>query len=186
MRDQSRIARLSALWVLLVMATRLKASAQTIAPEARAHSPSVAIVGLRGLKTEAVPGTFIGGFHYGVPLKWSVLLAASYPLGSDESRAFVAAEPGIGGWRASVGYLRMTSVEKVAGITSNLGSGYSARASLLRTNKRAWRVAPQSTFAGAEFQFMPLFYLGARVGAFLRIGGQGQRGLLTADASLVL
>jgi hypothetical protein len=176
MCEKSRTARLSALWLLLVMATGLKASAQTIAPEARSHS----------LKAEAIPGTFIGGLHYGVPLKWSALLAASYPLGSDESRAFVAAEPGIGGWRASVGYLRMTSVEKAAGITSNLGSGYSARASLLRTNNRAWRVAPQSTFAGAEFQFMPLFMLGARVGAFLRIGGQGQRGLLTADASLVL
>jgi hypothetical protein len=50
---------------------------------------------------------FIGGFHYGVPLKWSALLAASYPVGSDESRAFVGAEPGIGGWRASVGYVRM-------------------------------------------------------------------------------
>jgi hypothetical protein len=177
MCEKSRIARLSALWLLLVMATRLEASAQTIAPEAPTHSPSVAIVGLTGLKTEATPGTFIGGVHYGVPLKWSGLIAASYPLGSDESRAFLAAEPGIGGWRASVGYLRMTS---------NLGSGYSARASLLRTNNRAWRVAPQSTFAGAEFQFMPLFMLGARVGAFLRIGGQGQRGLLTADASLVL
>jgi hypothetical protein len=167
MCEKSRIARLPALWLLLVMATGLKASAQTIAPEARAHSPSA----------EPPPGFFIGGLHYGVPLKWSALLAASYPLGSDESRAFVGAEPGIGGWRASVGYLRMTS---------NLGSGYSARASLLRTNNRAWRVAPQSTFAGAEFQFMPLFVLGARVGAFLRIGGQGQRGLLTADASLIL
>jgi hypothetical protein len=167
MCEKSRIARLFALCLLLVMATRLKASAQTIAPEARAHSPSA----------EPPPGVFIGGLHYGVPLKWSAMLAASYPLGSDESRAFVGAEPGIGGWRASVGYLRMTS---------NLGSGYSARASLLRTDNRAWRVAPQSTFAGAEFHFMPLFALGARVGAFLRIGGQGQRGLLTADASLML
>ena len=167
MCEKSRIAWLSALWLLLVMATQLKASAQTIAPEARAHSPSA----------EATPGFFVGGLHYGVPLKWSAMVAASYPLGSDESRAFVGAEPGIGGWRASVGYLRMTS---------NLGSGYSARASLLRTNNRAWRVAPQSTFAGAEFQFMPLFVLGARIGAFLRIGGQGQHGLLTADASLML
>jgi hypothetical protein len=166
MCEKSRIARVSALWLLLVMATRLEASAQTIAPEPRAQSSS----------TDA-PGFFIGGLHYGVPLKWSAVLAASYPLGSDESRAFAGAEPGIGGWRASVGYLRMTS---------NLGSGYSARASLLRTTSGPWRAAPQSTFAGAEFQFMPLFVLGARVGAFLRIGGQGQSGLLTADASLML
>ncbi len=175
MCEKSRIARLSALWLLLVMATRLEARAQTIASEARAHSP--VHEGGGPTSAEATPGFFIGGFHYGVPLKWSTVLAASYPLGSDLSRAFVGAEPGIGGWRASVGYLR---------IISNLGSGYSARASLLRTNNRAWRAAPQSTFAGAEFQFMPLFVLGARVGAFLRIGGQGQRGLLTADASLML
>ncbi len=90
----------------------------------------------------------------------------------------LGAEPGMGGWRASVGYLR---------ITSNLGSAYSIRASLLRTNNQAWRVAPQSTFAEAEFQFMPLFVLGARLGGFVRIHGQGQqRGLLTADISLML
>jgi hypothetical protein len=132
MCEKSRTARLSALWLLLIMATRLEASAQTIAPEARAQSSSA----------DATLGFFIGGLHYGVPLKWSALIAASYPLGSDESRAFLGAEPGIGGWRASVGYLRMTS---------NLGSGYSARASLLRTNNRAWRAAPQSTFAGQSF-----------------------------------
>src|ERR1700737_2921937 len=113
MCEKSRTATLSALWLLLVMATRLEASAQTIAPEARAHSPSA----------EATPGFFIGGLHYGVPLKWSTLIAVSSPVGSEESRAFIGAEPGIGGWRASVGYL---------GMTSTLGGGYSARAPLLR------------------------------------------------------
>ncbi len=100
------------------------------------------------------------------------------PSRGDERRAFIGAEPGMGGWRASVGYLRMTS---------NLGSGYSVRASLLGTNDRAWRVAPPSIFAGAEFQFMPVFVLGARLGGFVRISGQGQlRRLLTADVSLML
>ena len=121
---------------------------------------------------------FMFGLHYGVPLKWSAVLAASLPGGNNQRKAFVGAEPGIGGWRASVGYLRTTS---------DLGRGYVARATLLRTNNKAWRVAPQSTFAGAEFQYMPFFALGARVGGFLRVGRQGgQRGVLTGDLSLML
>ena len=138
-----------------------------IPAEANGQSPSA----------EAANG-FMFGVHYGLPLKWSAVVAASLPGGGKESKAFVAAEPGIGGWRASVGYLRMTS---------NLGSGYVARATLLRTNNKAWRVGPQATFAGAEFQVMPLFVLGFRLGGFLRITGQGEhRGLLTADVSLML
>ena len=134
-------------------------------------------VSAQSVSAETMNG-FMLGLHYGVPLKWSAVLAASLPGGGNQSKAFVGAEPGIGGWRASVGYLRMTS---------GLGSGYVARATLLRTNNKAWRVVPQSTFAGAEFQFMPLFALGARVGGFLRIGRQGgQRGVLTGDVSLML
>jgi len=126
---------------------------------------------------EATPG-FMFGVHYGLPLKWSAVVAASLPGGGKEGKPFVAAEPGIGGWRASVGYVRMTS---------NLGSGYVARATLLRTNNKAWGVGPQSTFAGAEFQVMPLFVLGFRLGGFVRIGGHAERrGLLTADLSLML
>lgn len=121
---------------------------------------------------------FMFGLHYGVPLKWSVALAAPLPGGGSNGKLFVAAEPGIGGWRAGLGYVRMTS---------NLGSGYVARATFLRTNNKPWRATPQSSFAGAEFQFMPLFALGARLGGFFRIGRRGeQRGLLTADISLML
>jgi hypothetical protein len=118
------------------------------------------------------------GVHYGVPLKWSVALAAPLPGGTTDGRPFVAAEPGIGGWRAGLGYARMTS---------DLGSGYVARATFLRTTGKTWRATQQSSFAGAEFQFMPLFGLGARLGGFFRIGKRGeQRGLLTADISLGL
>jgi hypothetical protein len=118
------------------------------------------------------------GVHYGVPLKWSAVLGVALPGSSRTGTSFVAAEPGIGGWRASVGYVRMTS---------ELGSGYVARATLLRTNSKAWRADPQSTFAGAEFQLWPLFAIGARVGGFFRVGGRGeQRGLLTVDLSLML
>ena len=118
------------------------------------------------------------GFHYGVPLKWSGVIAAQLPASFRNNKAFIAAEPGIGGWRASVGSIRLTS---------DLGSGYVARASFLRTNGNAWRTTPNSSFAGAEFQFMPLFMIGARLGGFVRVGhGGGPRGLFTADVSLML
>ena len=121
---------------------------------------------------------FMPGIHYGVPLKWSAVLGVALPGSTRNSTTFVAAEPGIGGWRASVGYVKMTS---------ELGSGYVARATLLRTNSKAWRADPQSTFAGAEFQLWPLFAIGARVGGFFRIAGRGeQRRLLTVDLSLLL
>jgi hypothetical protein len=118
------------------------------------------------------------GFHYGFPLKWSGVLAVQLPASFRNNKAFIAAEPGIGGWRASGGFARMTS---------DLGSGYVARASFLRTNGNPWRTSPNSSFAGAEFQFMPLFVIGARIGGFVRLGQRsGPRGLFTADVSLML
>ena len=122
---------------------------------------------------------FMLGFHYGFPLKLSGVFAAQlHPPGFGKNMPFIAAEPGIGGWRASLGASRMTS---------DLGSGYVARVSFLRTNGNAWRTTPNSSFAGAEFQFMPLFVIGARVGGFVRLGQRsGPRGLFTADISLML
>jgi hypothetical protein len=118
------------------------------------------------------------GVHYGVPLKWSAVLGVALPGSTRKGTPFVAAELGMGGWRASVGYVKMTS---------ELGSGYVARGTLLRTNSKAWRADPQSTFAGAEFQLWPLFAIGARLGGFFRVAGRGeQRGLLTFDLSLML
>jgi len=130
-----------------------------------------------GQERKAPIGPMVG-FHYGFPLKWSAGLAIPLPGGSDAGNAFVAAEPGIGGWRASVGYL---------GIKGNLGSGYVTRASVLRTGNRAWRAPVDATFLGAEFQYMPLFVLGLRVGAFARLSkGTGRKGIVTADVSLML
>lgn len=118
------------------------------------------------------------GFHYGVPLKWSAALAIPLPGGSEARNAFVAAEPGIGGWRASIGYLQ---------IQGQLGSGYVTRASVLRTGNRAWRAPAGATFVGGEFQYMPLFVLGLRVGAFARVSKAPERkALFTADVSLML
>lgn len=121
---------------------------------------------------------FMVGFHYGFPLKWSGLLAAQLPASFRNNKSFIAAEPGIGGWRASLGAYRLTG---------DLGSGYVARASFLRTNGNAWRTSPNASFAGAEFQFMPLFVAGARLGGFVGLGQRsGPRGLFTADISLML
>src|SRR3954469_639237 len=83
--------------------------------------------------TEAARGQQSGalfGAHYGVPLKWSAVLGFGRPITANGGTAFVAGEPGIGGWRASVGYAR---------ITTDLGAGFSARASWLRTTERAWK-----------------------------------------------
>jgi hypothetical protein len=136
-------------------------------PDARAQSPPV-----------WTTDRLMFGFHYGFPLKWSGVIAAQLPASFRNNKAFIAAEPGIGGWRASLGYYRLTS---------DLGSGYVGRASFLRTNGNVWRTTPNSSFAGAEFQFMPLFVIGARVGGFVRLGQRsGPRGLLTADVSLML
>jgi hypothetical protein len=117
------------------------------------------------------------GFHYGVPLKWSAALGLAVPGGTDAGASFVAAEPGLGGWRASVGYLH---------ISGSLGTGYAARVSYLRTNDRPWRSTGRSSFAGVEGQYMPLFVLGVRIGAFARVAGVSKRGLITADISLML
>jgi hypothetical protein len=121
---------------------------------------------------------FMIGFHYGFTLKWSGVIAAQLPASFRNNKAFIAAEPGIGGWRASLGSYKLTG---------DLGTGYVARASFLRTNGNAWRTTPNSSFAGAEFQFMPIFITGARVGGFVRLGQRsGPRGLFTADISLML
>ena len=132
---------------------------------------------LQAQNSDARPGPVIGA-HYGAPLMWSGLLGFGVPAGSGNGEAFVAAEGGIGGWRASGGYVR---------IATELGNGYSIRASLLRTSKHAWNAPARSSFVGAEVQYMPLFALGARVGGFIRVGNGGsQRGLMTADFSFAL
>ena len=121
-------------------------------------------------------GGMAGGLHYGAPLKWSVALGYLGPFEPGHWQPFVAAEPGLGGWRAGVGGLKTTN---------DLGGGYIARASVLRTGSKAWRAPSDATYIGPEFQFMPIFAIGARVGAFTRVGGKGARGLTTADLSLM-
>ena len=120
------------------------------------------------------------GIHYGAPLKWSAAVGVAV-LASDstEKGFFIAGEPGLGGWRASVGWVRMTG---------NLGTGRVARVTLLRTEGRPWRAPRRATFVGAEYQHMVIFALGARLGAYYRVSAsEGERrGLMTADVSLFL
>lgn len=120
---------------------------------------------------------FIGGVHYGVPLKWSIALGYTLPGNYNGWRPFVAGEPGIGGWRAGVGALKMTN---------GLGGGYVARATVLRTGNKAWRAPAQATYVGPELQFIPIFAIGVRLGGFVRVGGKGDgRDLLTGDLSVM-
>jgi len=58
-----------------------------------------------------------GGLHYGVPLKWSIALGYILPGSYKDWQPFAAVEPGIGGFRASLGALKMTN---------ELGGGYYA------------------------------------------------------------
>jgi hypothetical protein len=120
------------------------------------------------------------GIHYGAPLKWSAAVGIGL-LSSDKAEAglFIAGEPGLGGWKASVGWIRMTGT---------LGTGRVARLSLLRTEGKPWRAPRQATFVGAEYQHMAIFALGARLGVFYRVAApQGERrALLTADVSWFL
>ena len=121
------------------------------------------------------------GVHYGVPLRWSATLAAGIPLaqGDEAPTAFLAAEPGLAGWRVSAGY---------AHLTGNLGSGYVLRASVLRTGAHPWRAPSRATFVGAEAQLMPIFAIGVRAGGFYRVGGTdgAGRGLFAVDVSMLL
>ena len=118
----------------------------------------------------------MGGVHYGVPLKWSVALGYVLPGGYSGWQPFVTAEPGIGGWRAGVGALKMTN---------ELGGALIARGSVLRTAGKAWRAPSRTTYVGPEFEVLPIFAIGARAGGFIRVGGKGARGLMTADLSVM-
>lgn len=127
-------------------------------------------------RTPLLTSGWMAGIHYGVPVKWSMALGYVLPGVRNDWQPFAAAEPGIGGWRASLGALKTTN---------ELGGGYVMRVSSLRTSKKAWRAAQSTTFVGPEFQFMPIFAIGLRVGGFVRVQGNDSRGLLTSDLSVL-
>ena len=103
------------------------------------------------------------GLHYGSPLRYSGVLGLGYDLGQNSSDAVVAlAEPGRHGVEFSMGYVRLIG---------NLGSGYSLRASVLRTDNQPWNANPNATYVGGEAQWMLVFLVGGRAGVYKRVSG---------------
>ena len=62
----------------------------------------------------------------------------------------------------------------------------SIRGSVLRSTRQAWNTTPNTSFAGVEVSILPLFALGARLGAFYRLRTSNHKGLSTADLSFAL
>lgn len=118
----------------------------------------------------------VAGIHYGVPLKWSLALGYVLPGDYNQWQPLTVAELGIGGWRAGLGAMKTTN---------ELGGGYIVRAGVLHTDTKVWRAPPQATYVGPEFEFMPIFAIGVRVGGFIRVDGKSDRGLLTTDLNLL-
>ncbi len=119
----------------------------------------------------------VGGLHLGGPVGASVaggVLLTPRDRGIPNLVPYVLVEPGLRGGRVSAGY----------GLAlGGLGSFATARASLLRT----WRVPTPRSYVGAELQFLPLFAVGGRLGAFVPTGaGAPRRVLLMGDVSIGL
>ena len=154
-------------WLLLEAAIACLVVSAVAPPNAVAQDSSRAGLATNGL----------GGLHYGVPLKWSIALGYILPGSYRDWKPFAAVEPGIGGFRASLGALK---------ITNELGGAYFARATVLHTTSKAWRAPAQATYVGPELQFAPIFAIGLRLGGFIRVGGNGDRhGLVTSDLSVM-
>ncbi len=64
--------------------------------QARNELPSRAADASARSVPPGVTNSLMFGVHYGVPLRWSAVLAASLPTSGNEGKAFVAAEPGFG------------------------------------------------------------------------------------------
>ncbi len=121
------------------------------------------------------------GVHVGAPQKASaavgVVLGEDWQRnGRDHSRnVALFAEPGLGGGRASLSYLRHGY--------GSFGSGFGVGATVLRTWKDPWTVKPNLTFVGADVLLWPVVFIGPRVGAFRLVSGNGgqKKWLFTFD-----
>ena len=126
-----------------------------------------------------------GGWHVGIPQKASVAVgiartrewsdAAGQNI--DYDQMFALLEPGLSAGRASVGYMR-----RLAGV----GSAFTVRGSVMRTWRTPWVAHTEQTFFGIEGSLLPVFFLGARFGVFVRpdADAPGRRVLFTADLSV--
>lgn len=97
-----------------------------------------------------------GGLHLGGPMRASLsvgVIGGSRDRDLMGSGAFLLAEPGLEGLRASTGY---------ALALGNMGSLATARATWLRLRDKSG-----AGYAGLEFQWLPVVATGARLGAFV-------------------
>jgi hypothetical protein len=112
---------------------------------------------------QCVSAQVIGGLHFGGPVRVSVALGRAWTdWRADPSKGpMILIEPGLGGHRLSAGYM-------VA--RGNLGTFTSARVSwlhLIRGSKGA--------YGGLELQYLPLFGIGGRLGAFVPLRPSSER-----------
>ena len=99
------------------------------------------------------------GIHVGTPTIASLSVGRGIQL-HDRGILMLQGEPGVGGGRLSVGYLRFSG-----------GGALIARATLLRTWGRPWRSEPGHAYAGPELQAMfSRRLVGARAGVLFPLG----------------
>ena len=99
------------------------------------------------------------GFHWGIPLKFSVAAGGLFDFRGPHNDGVIAmGEMGQGGAEASVGYFRMI----------RFGQGFDVRVATLRTGPDPRSAAPETTYLGAEAHVMFLLGIGGRVGWFRR------------------
>ena len=125
----------------------------------------------RGQSSTTPAGTETGpnispaiGVHYGSPLRASGALGVLVDLNGKKNDGLIGmAEYGQQGGQFSLGYFRMFGW---------FASGYSARATVVRTGSDPWNAAPHTTYVGGELHGMLIFGVGGRVG-FLRRTSHG-------------
>ncbi len=114
------------------------------------------------------PGPHISpaiGVHYGSPLRASGAAGFLVDLnGNKNDGVIVMGELGQQGGQVSLGYFRMLGW---------FGSGYSLRATLVRTADDPWNATEHTTYAGVELHGMLIFGVGGRVGFLRRTSHSG-------------
>jgi hypothetical protein len=99
------------------------------------------------------------GFHYGIPLKFSLAAGGLFDFRGRRNDGIIAmGEMGQGGGEASIGYFRMI----------RFGQGFDVRFAGIRTGPDPRSAAPETTYLGAEAHVMFLLGVGGRVGWFRR------------------
>ncbi len=120
-----------------------------------------------------------GGLHFFGPPRASIALGGGLrreesSVGDRSQLIFAFLEPGLGASRMSAGYAQTVGTS---------GGGWSLRASLLKLTNEP----PRRTMGGIEFQVIPFYCAGTRVGAFRELkNGPDRRTVFLADLSLCL